>query len=220
MTSPFAAQPVVECPHGLRPGTTVCLRCRQDARAAARQRRVKLYARVGLVVMGAAVVVALIVGAWDAVASGRVASPQLTQSAGDAARPVALGQPAPRRVTTPAALEPTIAEGRRELGDSMYAVREGPQVTVNFDTENMRTRFDWKFEGIVRATLPLVFGPAVSTALDSIPSGTLARGDLLNDLPQRGIPIRVDTVTLRVWPVTRQGRDGPIVVAYRAAATR
>jgi hypothetical protein len=170
--------------------------------------------------MGAAVVVALIVGAWDAVASGRDAEPQLNQAAGDAARPVPLGQPAPRRVTTPAPLEPTIAEGRRELGDSMYAVREGPQVTVFFDTETMRTRFDWKFEGVVRATLPLVFGPEVSTALDSIPSGTLARGDLMNDLPQRGIPIQMGTVTLRVWPVTRAGRDGPIVVAYRAAASR
>lgn len=129
---------------------------------------------------------------------------------------------APARPAAPKArLVPAISEGRRELGDSMFAVREGDQVTVHFDTEERRTRFDWKFEDVVRATLPVVFGPEVRVALDSVREGTLARGgDLLNELPTRGITLELpDGHELRVFPITRPGRDGPLVVAYRAAVT-
>lgn len=220
MMSPPSAQPVVECPHGLRPGTTVCLRCRSDARAVARQKRVRFATRAGLAFMGVAVVVALIVGAWNAITADRLgsgeeqANPGATDSIPTA---IAAGTDRP---TTALALEPTIAEGRRQLGDSVYAIREGGLVTVHFDTESLRTRLDWKFEGVVRATLPLVFGPNARAALDSIPSGMLARGGLTTELPTRGITLRLGNQTLKVWPVTRQGRDGPLVVGYRASAAR
>jgi hypothetical protein len=118
----------------------------------------------------------------------------------------------------PARLVPVISEGRRELGDSMFAVREGFQVTVHFDTEELRTRHDWKFEGVVRATLPIVFGTTARVALDSVPEGALVRGgDLLNVLPTRGIQLELPDGQLNVWPITRPGRDGPLVVGYRAA---
>jgi hypothetical protein len=218
MTSP-TAPPAVECPHGLRPGTTICLRCRQDARLVARQRRVRFAARVGVVVMGSVVAIALIVGAWQSIARDGIPS---TDTVPPSPRPTdslaAAGARSTPRVAAVPVIEPSIAEGRRQLGDSVFAIREGGQVTVHFDTETLRTRFDWKFEGVVRATLPLVFGPVAGAALDSIPAGTLANGgQLMTELPRRGIPIRLGTQTLMVWPVTRPGRDGPLVVGYRAA---
>ena len=221
MSSPVAP---IECPHGLRPGTTVCLRCRQEARAAAHQRRVRLVARGALSFTGAAVLVVGLVAAWAKV-STKSPKPEavLATSSGQAAprsepaAPVVSRRSAPPKPTP----EPVIGEGRRELGDSMFAVREGPQVTVNFDTEGLRTRFDWKFEGVVRATLPVIFGPDARMALDSIPAGTLASGGgLLTELPERGIVIQMGSAALKVFPVTRPGRDGPLVVAYRAQALR
>jgi len=200
------------CPHGLRPGTTVCLHCRQDARAAARQRRNQLVARVSLAILGVGVVIALIVGGVMSIATRTTSAPadsSVTVVTSSGTTPTAA---APQLRT----LQPTIAEGRNDLVDSVYATREGTVVTVHFDTETLRTRFDWKFEGVVRATLPLVFGQETRVALDSIPAGTWVRGGaLLTELPQRGIPLTVGEHRLRVWPITRQGRDGPLVVGYR-----
>lgn len=170
--------------------------------------------------MGAAVAIAMIVGAWQALArNGSPAADTLPPNprATDTV-PSSVGSRSAARTTAAPVIEPSIAEGRRQLGDSVYAIREGGQVTVHFDTETLRTRFDWKFEGVVRATLPLVFGPVAGAALDSIPTGTFASGgQLMTELARRGIPIRLGHQTLMVWPVTRQGRDGPLVVGYRAA---
>src|SRR5688572_23420579 len=151
------------CPHGLRPGTTVCLHCRQDARAAARQRRTQLVARFTLITLGVCLVVALIVGAIMAIA------PNGTEPMTDSSRVIATatdstGAPV---APPPRGLQPILGEGRNDLVDSVYAVREGQQVTVYFDTESLRTRFDWKFEAVVRTTLPLIFGQDARTALDS-----------------------------------------------------
>lgn len=209
------------CPHGLRPGTTVCLHCRHDARVAARQRRYRMLARLGLITLGGGAIVALIVGGIMAIAPGggsaATSGPEgATSSVVSTGAPTAEAAPAPG---PEAGLRPVIPQGRRELGDSMYAVRDGGDVTVHFDTELLRTRFDWKFEGVVRATLPLVFGDVTRPALDSIPTGTLVRGgNLLTDLPIRGFQIAVGDDQLRVWPITRPGRDGPLVVGYRVAA--
>lgn len=213
---------VQTCPHGLRPGTTVCLHCRADARLAARQRRYRFLARVALITLGGGAVVALVIGGLMSIApdGGTAAGDE-----GETSTVVATaGAPAPNAPSAPsqrAGLHPVIPEGRRELGDSIFAVRDGGEVSVHFDTELLRTRFDWKFEGVVRATLPLVYGDTTRSALDSIPSGSLVRGgDLLTDLTTRGIPIAVGDERLRVWPITRPGRDGPLVVGYRVAAGR
>lgn len=209
------------CPHGLRPGTTVCLHCRAEARAKQSKDRWLVAARFGIATVGVSAVLAVLIGGVMAI------TPEASSTArtDDAAAPVVsqaakvvpvAARPAPR----PAAprMMPAISEGRRELGDSMFAVREGLQVTVHFDTEERRTRYDWKFEDVVRATLPIVYGPEARAALDSIPEGTWARGgDLLNELPTKGIALEnpVGQELLRVFPITRPGRDGPLVVGYR-----
>jgi hypothetical protein len=217
------------CPHGLRPGTNVCLRCKYDERAANRKRRYMVAARVGIAASGVVVAISVLIGVVMAIApTARTSS---ATEANDDGTVVQASKPRPapaaERVTPKAAarvstakLEPRIAEGRRELTDSMFAVREGEQVTVHFDTEELRTRYDWKFERVVRSTLPIVFGAAVRAALDSIPEGQFATGgDLLTELTTRGIDLTIsEGQTLRVWPVTRPGQDGPLVVAYRATS--
>ena len=117
---------------------------------------------------------------------------------------------------------PVIAEGRTELGDSVYAVRDGPTVTVHFDTYLTRTRRRDKFDRIVRETLPQVYGEAADSLLSTVPVGQIAQGgDLLGELPSTGISFELaDGSTLALWPRTRPGRDGPLVVAYRATILR
>lgn len=186
-------------------------------------------ARVGIAASGVVVAISLLIVAVMAIApdsrANDAAEAPQTSSVVLAAAPATPRVAPVERVAQPSAatvekLEPRIAEGRRELADSMFAVREGEEVTVHFDTEPLRTRYDWKFERVVRSTLPIVFGSVVRAALDSIPEGHLAAGgDLLTDLPTRGIELSIgDGQTLRVWPVTRPGQDGPLVVAYRAAS--
>ncbi len=206
------------CPHGRRPSTSVCLYCLQDARQAARQRRKRVMARVGMATMAGGVVVTLAVGAFialvpDAGSRSRSVDEAVTRTVEQAAGPIATPQDNAPAVT------PVIAEGRRDLGDGIVSERDGDTVTVTFDTETLRTRYDWKFEGVVRGTLPLMFGELARVALDSIPHGELLRGaDLLGRLPRTGLRIAIpgDAGMIRVWPVVRAGRDGPLVVAYRA----
>ena len=205
----------------------MCLRCRYEERAANRKRRYMVVARVGIAASGVVVAISILIGAVMAIApAARTGSATEATEAGTVVQASSPAAPQPERETpkAPASvaavkLEPKIAEGRRELADSMFAVRDGEEVTVHFDTETLRTRYDWKFERVVRSTLPIVFGSVVRAALDSIPEGQLAAGgDLLTELPTRGIDLAIgEGQTLRVWPVTRPGQDGPLVVAYRAS---
>jgi hypothetical protein len=185
-------------------------------------------ARVGIAASGVVVAISLLIGAVLAIAPDASSSTatEATQSGSVVQASAPAPRPAVERVApkaaavAPASIEPRIAEGRRSLADSMFAVREGQEVTVYFDTEAWRTRYDWKFERVVRNTLPIVFGSVVRAALDSIPEGQFAAGgDLLTELTTRGIDLPIgEGQTLRVWPVTRPGQDGPLVVAYRAAS--
>lgn len=129
--------------------------------------------------------------------------------------------PAPALPPTPPLL-PIVAEGTTRLRDSVVAIRSGDSVTVRFDTRHARTRRPEKFEEIVRATLPAIYGPMVESALERIPSGDLARsGDLLTDLPTRGLRLSLgDGWAVALWPATRPGQDGPLVVMYRAIVAR
>jgi hypothetical protein len=130
--------------------------------------------------------------------------------------PTAANQPAP--VAASPAL-PVIDSGRTELIDGMYAERIGTEVTVHFDTELARTRRRDKFENVVRQTLPAIFGSRADSILAAVAAGEVARGgDLLTELPERGIRLPASggwAITL--WPETRPGRDGPLVVSYRAS---
>lgn len=120
------------------------------------------------------------------------------------------------------AVTPVIPEGRDDLDGAIYAVRVGDTVFVHFDTPVTRTRRPEKFERTVRQTLPAVYGPVADSMLAAVPDGALtAGGDLLADLPTRGIRLTAPSGTaLTLWPQTRPGEDGPLVVTYRVTATR
>ena len=136
--------------------------------------------------------------------------------------PAPAAAPAPARVTVPApALIPMVPEGTSPLADSMTVVRQGETMLVHFDTELGRTRRPEKFDAIVRATLVQIYGSTAESMLSTVAPGSIGRdGDLLAELPTRGIRLRAgDGSTLSLWPITRPGRDGPLVVSYRAVVT-
>jgi len=136
-----------------------------------------------------------------------------------------LAAPAAMAVSRPAAagitVAPVVPVGGTALRDSMVADRAGDTVRVRFDLELSRTRRPEKFEAIVRSTLPQVYGAAVDSALRALPEGAVARaGDLVTTLPEQGFHIPLPGGRMiAVWPETRPGRDGPLVVAYRAVAS-
>ena len=248
------------CPHDLGRGTTVCLRCRQERRDAARsyqQRMVALggviaMALIGLYVMGAsasnawrtaksdtahvpprASVVASSVGAaTDVKQQGESAAAVSTPSAAPASPAVLVSMPAatappaapisPASVAWQAPVPLIVHEGRTTLPDSLVAERGGDSVSVDFDTPAARTRRRDKFEGVIRRTLPLVYGAPVDSLLRAIPAGGIVGdADLLEELPTRGIHLKVaDGWTLDLWPETRAGQDGPLVVGYRARISK
>jgi hypothetical protein len=137
---------------------------------------------------------------------------------GLATAPAPVATPAP----VPAPISPIVAEGRTDLSAGIFAVRAGDTVTVYFDTPDARTRRAEKFEQIVRSTLPLVHGAAADAVLGVVaPGGIVGTADLVNDLPTRGVHLRAaDGRAISLWPETRPGRDGPLVVAYRAIQSR
>ena len=122
-------------------------------------------------------------------------------------------------VTTPPVTElaPTIGEGKTSLRDGIIAQRQGDEIMVLFDTPAARTRRAEKFEAVLRATLPQIFGASVDSALAAMPAGTLVPPHgLTTDLPTQGLYVPVSGgSTLRIWPETRPGEDGPLIVRYR-----
>jgi len=109
--------------------------------------------------------------------------------------------------------------GSSELPDGVTALRGDSEVVVSFDLTMVRTRRPDKFEQFVRSTLPAIYGSGIRDALAKIPYGGLAsQGELLNELPRRGMRIPVSGEwTIRLFPETRPGQDGPLVVRYRVA---
>jgi hypothetical protein len=107
--------------------------------------------------------------------------------------------------------------GQSDLGDGVTATRGDTDVTVAFDTPLARTRRPEKFERFVRNTLPMIYGSSVRGLLESIPEGSIAgQGDLLTVLPARGVRIPIDSsLSIRLFPETRPGQDGPLVIRYR-----
>jgi hypothetical protein len=226
------------CTHDLGPGITICLRCRLEQRDAARAQQQRLLAIGGLAFMGLLglyVMGASAANAWNAsqdsagvparasVVASSVSGTDVKQQGASmpAAAPVATPTPTP-----PAELQPPfpliVPEGRSSLPDSLIAERGGDSVIVDFDTPATRTRRRDKFESVVRRTLPLVYGAHIDSVLRTIPDGDIAgTADLLHELPKRGVHLRVaQGWTLDLWPETRPGQDGPLVVSYRARVTR
>ena len=128
--------------------------------------------------------------------------------------------PPPAPIVPP--LQPIVAQGRTELRNGIYALRSGDTVTVHFDTPEARTRRPEKFEQIVRATLPEVHGAAADSILATIATGNLlGPNQHVIDESTRPIALRGrDGQSLSLRPQTRQGRDGPLVIAYQVIPAR
>jgi len=152
------------------------------------------------------------------IADSTVHAPPLTAPAAAAAATNAVDSaPPPARL-----LGPIIPQGRTDLADSMFAVRRGDTVVVTFDTGPARTRRADKFELLVRQTLHSVYGPIADTVLAGVPSRQLAAAkELVTTLPSRGIHLRgPHGPRFALWPKTRPGRNGPLVIAYRTVVER
>jgi hypothetical protein len=234
------------CTHERRPGTTVCLLCRQEARLAASDRRKKLFLRGTAL----AIVVAVIAlgmssaatfrsrsaareqAAAAAPVAAKVASaaattvdsivPQGAQlpstTAGATPKPSVAPAPSAAAAASDAILPPTIKAGDTPLGNGVVATRADSGVFVAFDTPELRTRTPEKFEAFLRATLGQIYGARMDSALAKVPAGRIVgQGDLLFELPTRGIQLAIQPGWhLEVFPEIRPGRDGPLVIRYRA----
>jgi hypothetical protein len=117
---------------------------------------------------------------------------------------------------------PIVDEGRTELGDGLFAVRDGRSVTVHFDVPEARTRRRDKFDRIVRATLPRIYGPVAEAALDGIPTGQIVTvGTLPTELEKSGVRLPLgDSASIGLWPELRDAPGGPLVVGYRTEVAR
>ena len=117
---------------------------------------------------------------------------------------------------------PILAKGETTLGAGIVALRSDSGVTVMFDIDGLRTRRRDKFERLVRTTLPAVYGQRADSLLAGMPEGAIAaQGDLIMDLPTRGVRLALrDGWKLALYPETRPGRDGPLVVRYRVVVVQ
>lgn len=151
---------------------------------------------------------------------GTVIPTRTTASVSSAAEPTESTIPAAVAAATLPA--PALAEGRTDLGNGIFAMRDGRVVTVYFDTPLGRTRKPDKFEATVRATLPRVYGAVADSALARVPRGDIASlGNPATDLAATGIRLPAGNgVTLALWPETRPGQDGPLAVSYRATVVQ
>lgn len=233
------------CPHEPRPGTVVCLYCRHEERVAGMGRRWTRIGMVGAAVVGCVVIGGALLASRndDHLAGAPSGSPASAAAAlasttpsrrpappASPARPAVVAAAeaapaAPATVASPTVASssgrpgPIVAEGRTALPGGLFAVRTGDTVVVHFDTPLTRTRRPEKFERIVRETLPAIYGAMAGDALADVPAGQLLidAGGLLDELPQRGVRLpTAEGGTLILWPATRPGRDGPLVVTYRA----
>jgi len=218
------------CAHERRPGTTVCLRCRHDELVASRAK----LRQAGLKLVLAGGAAALVIGGVVNVASSLMTrgSSQITEvtverspesvprpsfavtQSGEVAQPAAAAAARPQSPAT----TPAIPHGTTPLAAGFTAERSGDTVRVTFDTQDGRTRRSDKFENVVRETLPIVFGDAGRSAVDRLAAGGLVPpGELLSTLDGAPLVIPVgDGRTIRLSPGARAGRDGPLVVTYRA----
>jgi hypothetical protein len=239
------------CTHDRGPGTTVCLRCRHDEWQASQRRRQQMLMRVlglgfvvGIIGMAGVAMASTIRERSSGTDSTRNVVQQdkpavarqprqltPTRSRTAEASPVDFSAPpvAPKApaasVSVPASRNRAgsmLVEGRTELTDSIFAVRSGDSVVVNFDVQGGRTRRADKFERMLRTTLPLVYGRFATLALDSVPNGTLLPSkDIVGELQSQGMRLTLENgVKISVHPQTRIGRDGALVVAYLTVVER
>lgn len=224
------------CTHERGPGTTMCIHCRYEARTTARARRKRILLRSSVVVIVATTLGAAGVLSAAAIRARTSARPVIRRTpdvATTAPKAAANVQPQPIQVATggPAVAQrdtvthskapfaPVVPQGQSSLPDGPTALRADSLVTVSFDAPMTRTRIPAKFERLVRTTLPAVYGRSIDSVLSKIPEGGIARqGDLVSELPTRGVRIPVNAEwTIALYPETRPGHDGPLVVRYRVS---
>jgi len=101
-------------------------------------------------------------------------------------------------------------------------VRGGDTGAGHFDTPGTRTRQPQKCEQLVRATLRAIYGAAADSILASVAAGELIRGvEPTSSGATHGVYLPISAGwSLALWPETRPGRDGPLIVRYRTALTR
>jgi hypothetical protein len=161
-------------------------------------------------------------GAAATPATTLVVTPDVTPGVTPVMPPATPAAPAPvvTRVTPP--LTFVVPEGRTEFDDGVVTERMGDSAIVSFDTPLIRTRRRDKFERIVRETLPVLYGKRADSLLATFPDGEITvGGDLLTELPVRGIQLPMaNGWVLEVWPETRPGQDGPLVVRYRTKVVK
>jgi hypothetical protein len=220
------------CTHERGHGTTMCVHCRHAERAVSRERRHRLALRLGAVavvvatlgaagVLGAAAIRSRASRHGDErqTAVARSNTPANTPTAQVSTGPVVVQQAATAVVHSKAPFSPVVPQGQSSLPDGPTALRSDSLVTVSFDAPMIRTRIPAKFERLVRSTLPAVYGRSIDSVLSRIPEGGIAgQGDLVSELPTRGVRIPVDGQwTIALYPETRPGHDGPLVVRYRVS---
>ena len=229
------------CTHERRPGTTVCLLCRQEARVAASDRRKKWLLRgtaIGIVVIVVVVVMSSAAflreraaakqsGEADSVAFSRVdaaaaSAEPITPEGSRSATSTSPSVPTVLATPDPGVFPPVIRAGETALQFGVTASRSDSGIVVTFDTPELRTRMPEKFERFLRWSLPQVYGPQADSVLAHIPLGKLAaQGNLLYDLPTNGIHVPVNTGWhLEIYPEIRPGQDGPLVVRYRSSVVK
>jgi hypothetical protein len=115
-----------------------------------------------------------------------------------------------------------LVEGKTQLTDSIYAMRAGDSVIVNFDAYGFRTRRSDKLESTLRITLPLVFGQMATASLSSIKEDSLVTNrDVIGSLAATGMVLKLDNgATVRIRTLTRPVTDGPIAIGYLAVIER
>ena len=127
-------------------------------------------------------------------------------------------------VTSPVspALKPLVPEGTTTLAGGMTATRHDSVVVLSFDFAGARTRIPERFERLVRATLPTVYGARADSAIRAIPDGGIARqGDLFTELTERGVRIPLGSGgAIALYPISRPGHDGPLVTQYRVTVIK
>ena len=153
--------------------------------------------------------------------SSEPTSPASSESV--APNPSTTPAPAPV-VTTPAPRGGfVIVEGRTQLSDSVFAVRTGDSVIVNFDAYGYRTRRSTKLEISLRETLPLVFGRMATASIDTVSAGAfVADRDVIGELARDGMRVKLDNgAVAHIRVLTRIVSDGrPIAIGYLATLER
>ena len=142
-------------------------------------------------------------------------------SATPAPEPVAPADTAPP-TKAPARGGFVVVEGRTKLTDSIYAMRTGDSVVVNFDAYGYRTRRSTKLEQSLRTTLPLVFGKMATASIDTLAPGALVTNrDVVGALAGDGMRVKLDNGAIaHIRVLTRIVSDGPIAIGYLTTIER